>query len=75
MTRQEVIKKVNDAVDAIKAYKAQGLDKPRTNYPLSDGMEIIEVEKSIRGMLSESYVVGAAGTPCPTCHGSGRAPN
>lgn len=69
MTRNEVLKKLEDARDAIKKYKAEGLDKPILQ---AERDEVQHIKRSSEMLISEARTIGAAGNPCPACGGSGR---
>ena len=69
MTRTEVQKRIDDARDAIRQYKAEGLQRAVT---LSESEEVQNIVKASEMLISEARTIGAAGRPCPACGGSGR---
>lgn len=72
MTRKEVIKKIDEALEAIREYKKEGLDKPGYTTPQSDREDIDKIEKGARSILKESFNPGSSGDRCDCCGGSGR---
>lgn len=72
MTRKEVIRKIEEASEAIKEYKKDGLDKIGPFTPQSDRDDIDKIEKGSRSILKETYNPGASGDRCDCCGGSGR---
>ena len=69
MTRSEVIRKLEEAVSAIRQYKREGLDRATNNF---EREEVQKVKDTSRKLLVEAKTIGAAGETCPTCNGSGR---
>lgn len=69
MTRDEVLKKIEDAQAAIKAYKSEGLG---ASYLFGEKEKIRRIEESSKQLIIEARTIGAAGEQCPKCGGSGR---
>jgi DNA repair exonuclease SbcCD ATPase subunit len=69
MTRTEVIRKLEEALNAIQEYKREGLDRATYNFERD---EIQKVQETSRKLLIEAKTIGAAGQTCPVCNGSGR---
>ena len=69
MTRKEVIRKLEEAINAIQAYKKEGLDEGVYSF---EREEIRKIQDTSRKLLVEAKTIGAAGEVCPTCGGSGR---
>jgi hypothetical protein len=69
MTRAEVIRKLEEALNAIHEYKKDGLDRATYDF---ERVEIQKVQDTSRKLLVEAKTIGAAGQTCPACSGSGR---
>lgn len=69
MTRTELQKKLQEAIDAIQSYKREGLDRSNFNF---EREEILQVERLSARLMTEAKNIGAAGSTCPACNGSGR---
>ncbi|MBI4680196.1 MAG: hypothetical protein HY753_03015 [Nitrospirae bacterium] len=69
MTRDEVLKKIEEARAAIKEYKKAGLDKSIYG---SDQVKIKQIQNASKELIVEAKTIGAAGDVCPRCGGSGR---
>lgn len=72
MTRKEVIRKIEEATEAIKQYKREGLDKVGPFTPQTERDDIANIERESRTLLKESFNPGASGDRCDCCGGSGR---
>jgi hypothetical protein len=69
MTRDEVLKKIQEARKAIEVYKREGLSEGQY---LSERQKIQEIKEETFQLITEAKTIGAAGSVCPQCNGSGR---
>lgn len=69
MTRDEVLKKLQEARKAIEQYKKEGLNK---TYSTVDIQKVREIEQESTHLITEVKAIGASGKVCPHCGGSGR---
>ena len=69
MTRDEVLKKIQEARKAIDQYKKEGLNEA---YSVVDRQKVQEIEQELTRLIIEAKTIGAAGQVCPRCGGSGR---
>ena len=69
MTRDEVLKKIEEAQRAIESYKSEGLDSA---YSTTELEKIRKIRLSTESLIVEARTIGAAGRQCPSCGGSGR---
>jgi len=69
MTRSEVLVKINEARDAIKQYKDEGLE---TAFSDGEKEKVQMIKASSARLINEARTIGASGQTCPTCGGSGR---
>lgn len=81
MTREEVKVAIEKATEAVREFKKDKNVKQATQKPdsamykmmrLLDEIQDGELTESVKELIKESYEVGLAGEPCPTCGGSGR---
>ncbi len=69
MKRSEVLEIVKQALDAIHIYRMQDMSKTAGILEKSLNEQI---EKSIRDLVKEAYMLGPSGSICPRCGGSGK---
>jgi len=69
MTRNEVLRRIEDARAAIRQYSADGMEKAAS---LTERAEVEMIKQSSVLLIAEARTIGASGQQCPTCHGSGR---
>lgn len=69
MTRDEVLEQLALAVQAIRDYKREGLTHALN---LRDRQKNAQIETASIELITEARTVGAAGSVCPRCGGSGR---
>ena len=69
MTRDEVLTKIQEARKAIEDYKKQGLNS--TTYE-SERQKVLNIQQESMRLITEARTIGAAGSACPRCGGSGR---
>jgi hypothetical protein len=70
MTRNEVLQRIEEAVLALREYKRQGLGAA---YSDVDRQKNQQIQTASVELITEARTVGAAGSVCPRCGGSGRA--
>lgn len=70
MTRDEVLRKIEEARSAIRDYKSERLDQA---YSSTDVEKVQKIRDASVKLITEARTIGAAGTQCPNCGGSGRA--
>jgi predicted Zn-ribbon and HTH transcriptional regulator len=69
MTRQEILKKLQEAEAALDAFKQQNLTSTKSWQETDENNKIIATSTRV---ATKSYMLGPAGTQCPKCGGSGR---
>lgn len=69
MTRDEVLRKIEEAHRAIESYKSEGLDSA---YSEAEREKVRRIHVSTESLIVEARTIGAAGRQCPSCGGSGR---
>ena len=69
MTRDEVLRKIEDARQAIENYKKERLDEA---YSETERDKVRKIVISSESLIVEARTIGAAGRQCPNCGGSGR---
>lgn len=69
MTREEVLKKIEDARLAIREYSSKGMEKTAM---ASEQAQVQLIKRSSIMLISEARSIGAAGQQCPACQGTGR---
>ncbi len=69
MTRDEVLKKIQEARKAIEEYNKQGLSKA---YTPPEQQKVKDIQQESIWLITEAKTIGAAGQVCPRCGGSGR---
>jgi hypothetical protein len=69
MTRQEILKKLQDAEAALDAFRQQNLSSTKSLQEERENRQIVDASTQV---ARKSYMIGPSGTPCPTCGGSGR---
>jgi hypothetical protein len=69
MTRLQVIKKIDEARNAIRTFNRERIGKGTSAH---DAAEIQEIQESSETLITELQAIGAPGQTCPRCHGSGR---
>ncbi len=70
MTRDEVLRKIQEARRAIEEYKREGLGEA---YTPSERQKVQDIKTASTRLIVEAKTIGAAGNVCPLCGGSGRA--
>ena len=65
MTKEEVLRKINEALEALQSYRSEYQGQQQT-----DTYE--KIKDQSKKLLKEAFELGASGKPCPTCGGSGR---
>jgi hypothetical protein len=69
MTRDEVLRKIQEARRAIEEYKREGLSEA---YTPSERKKVQDIKIASTRLIVEAKTIGAAGEVCPRCGGSGR---
>ena len=69
MTRDEVLRKIQEARRAIKEYKREGLSEA---YTPSERQKVQDIKTASTRLIVEAKTLGAGGDVCPRCGGSGR---
>ncbi len=69
MTRDEVLRKIQEARRAIEEYKREGLNEA---YSSSERQKVQDIQQESIRLITEAKTIGAAGAVCPRCGGSGR---
>ena len=69
MTRDEVLRKIQEARKAIEEYKREGLSEA---YTPSERQKVQDIKIESTRLIVEAKTLGAAGEVCPRCGGSGR---
>ena len=69
MTRDEVLRKIQDARKAIVEYKRERLHEA---YTPSERQKVQNIQQESTQLILEAKTIGAAGQACPRCGGSGR---
>lgn len=71
MTREEVLRAIQNAEAAVRQYRQQNLTKTLNLTEQQEKQRIEKASKDLVGQLRESYLMGPGGSPCPRCGGSG----
>lgn len=69
MTRDEVLRKIEEARSAIQNFKDQDLEKA---FSAAELEKVHKIRNSSARLIVEARTIGAAGLQCPSCGGSGR---
>lgn len=69
MTREEVLRKLQEARRAIEEYKREGLSEA---YTPSERQKVQDIKTESTRLIVEAKTIGPAGEVCPRCGGSGR---
>jgi transcription initiation factor IIE alpha subunit len=69
MTRDEVLRKIQEARRAIREYKEENLQEA---YSTSERDKVRAIQDESERLIMEAKTIGAAGQVCPRCGGSGR---
>ncbi len=75
MTRKEVVRALDNAINALKAYRSRQIDEAadKAGRLLNEQYEMEIAQKSEK-LLNETRALGPAGNPCSRCGGTGREP-
>jgi len=63
MTEYELYQKIKETISAIEDYK---------NNQIPKGLWNSDIKKLLPDLIEKSIVLGASGSTCPRCNGSGR---
>lgn len=72
MTRTELIRALQAARDSVEQGRRDNLQKSLTITEQRDVEMLITESRALVKSMRESYMMGPAGSTCPTCNGSGR---
>ena len=69
MTRDEVLKKIQEARKAIEQYKREKLEETQS---AEERQKVRDIQQESSRLITEAKTLGPAGNVCPRCGGSGR---